>query len=511
MADEVIKLSYKKNVAILIITATIIRCIIGSGIEFGNDEVYYWTYAQHLQLCYFDHPPLVAFFIRFFTFNLHFNNEIFVRFTAIAGAAINTWLIYKILSRIKNEKAGFYAALLYTACVYTTIISGLFIIPDSPQVVFWLFSVYLLIKIFILKEDQNKNLLLFGLFTGIATLCKIHGVYLWFAGGLFILFFDRAQLKNKYLYISGIITAILISPIFIWNFQNAFITYQYQGGRVVINNGIQLSSFFREIFGEILYCNPVIFVLIVITIFRTIRNRFYTDNKQLFWLLIFLSLPLISVCWSVSLFRDTLPHWPGPAYISLLIFCAYYGGQCFKTTVFFKWIKISNYVVLSIVVLAFLAINYLPLSLGKQNAENLGSGDFTVDLFGWNSFENAFAKLKNNDTATHTMRADAIIISNKWFPAAHLDYYVAHPLNMQLYAFGPLFDIHNFAWLNKQNGAIKKGADAYYISPSNYSSTPDSIYKKVFSVIEPPFIFHQYRNKVAIRNFYVYRMKNYKY
>ena len=108
------------------------------------------------------------------------------------------------------------------------------------------------------------------------------------------------------------------------------------------------------------------------------------------------------------------------------------------------------------------------------------------------------------------MKPNAIIISTKWFSAAHLDYYVARPLNMQLYAFGPLFDIHNFAWLNKQNGTIKKGADAYYISPSNYSSTPDSSYKKLFSVVEMPVIIHQYRNKVAVRNFYVYRMKGYK-
>ena len=54
------------------------------------------------------------------------------------------------------------------------------------------------------------------------------------------------------------------------------------------------------------------------------------------------------------------------------------------------------------------------------------------------------------------MQPNAIIISNKWFPAAHLDYYVAHPFNMRLYAFGPIFDIHNFAWLNKQNDTIKK-------------------------------------------------------
>jgi len=500
----------KHKIFILIIFSALLRCILASVIEFGNDEVYYWTYSLHLQASYFDHPPLVAVFIRFFTLNLKLNNELFVRLTAIIGSAINTWLMYKIVSCIKNEKAGWYAALLYTACVYTSIISGFFMLPDSPQVVFWLWCVYLLIKIFILQKKQNQNLLLFGICTGVATMCKIHGIYLWFAAGLFILFFDRAQLKNKYVYIAGLITLFIISPIFIWNYNNHFITYQYQGGRVTINNSIRLSSFTKEISGEFLYANPIVFVLICLTLIRVIRRSLYTPNKRLFYLLIFLSLPLIFVCWSVSLFRDTLPHWTGPAYISLLIFCAFYADECFKMESFRRWLNAANVLLLSILLLAYIAINFLPISLGKQDAENLGSGDFTMDIYGWQSFSKAFEQLKNNDVQTHTMRSGAVIISNKWFPAAHLDYYVAHPLNMKLYAFGPLFDIHNFAWLNEQNGALKKGTNAYYISPSNYSSIPGSIYKKAFAVVEAPVVIHLYRNKTAVRNFYIYRMKDYK-
>ncbi len=82
----------------IIIINTIIRCIIAANVGLDNDEVYYWTYALHLQTSYFDHPPLVALFIRLFTVNLNFNQEIFVRLTAIIGSALNTWLIYKTLN-----------------------------------------------------------------------------------------------------------------------------------------------------------------------------------------------------------------------------------------------------------------------------------------------------------------------------------------------------------------------------------------------------------------------------
>jgi hypothetical protein len=55
---------YKKHLAILIIVSFIIRCFISAFIEFGNDEVNYWTYALYPDLSHFDHPPMVGYFIQ---------------------------------------------------------------------------------------------------------------------------------------------------------------------------------------------------------------------------------------------------------------------------------------------------------------------------------------------------------------------------------------------------------------------------------------------------------------
>src|SRR6266542_716394 len=494
----------------IIIINTIIRCIIAANVGLDNDEVYYWTYTLHLQTSYFDHPPLVALFIRLFTVNLNFNQEIFVRLTAIIGSALNTWLIYKTLNRIRNRQAGIYAALLYTACVYTSIISGLFILPDSPQVVFWLLSVYLLLKTFILKERQNLSIILFGVTAGLCTLCKIHGLYLWFAAGSYTLLFERKWLFNKYLWLSVLITVILISSIIYWNYQNSFITYTYHSQRVIANAGINFFSFIKELIGEILYANPVNFILIVIALVVCIRRKLFLQNKKLFGLLLLLSLPLIFIFWTFSLFRDTLPHWPGPGYIALLILVAYYANDVFtsKTRVL-KIIYYANALLFVVLVAGFLLINYLPAQLGSNKQLHMGSGDFTLDLYGWKKFEFQFKKLFNEDIHDKQISPDAVLLSDKWFPAAHIDYYIAHILNMKLYAFGPLFDIHNFAWLNQLNGAIKCGTDAYYIAPSNFYSDPTPYFSQNFKSIEAPVIIHQYREGKEARRFYIYRMKYY--
>ena len=69
----------QKKLFWLIGIATLVRIIAAVTVDLGNDEVYYLTYAQHLQWNYFDHPPMVALLIRLTTFNLHFNTEFFIR------------------------------------------------------------------------------------------------------------------------------------------------------------------------------------------------------------------------------------------------------------------------------------------------------------------------------------------------------------------------------------------------------------------------------------------------
>src|SRR3954451_18303358 len=82
------KLSYNRRVIYLILFISLIRLLLASAYGLANDEAYYWLYSQHLQWSYFDHPPMVAVWIRLFTFNLHFQHiEAFVRLGSIISFA----------------------------------------------------------------------------------------------------------------------------------------------------------------------------------------------------------------------------------------------------------------------------------------------------------------------------------------------------------------------------------------------------------------------------------------
>ncbi len=509
-------MNYSKKIFWLIVFATAARLIIASTIELGNDEVYYWTYALHPQWNYFDHPPIVGWLIRVTTANLLLHSELFVRIGAIISSAICTVLIYKIGSFIKNVQAGWYAALLYTASIYSSIIAGTFILPDSPQMVFWLLSILLLIKIVHLPENSNRSAKLwlwFGLSAGLCIMSKVHGVFLWFAVVLYAVLFSRNWFKDKSIYISAIITLLIISPIIIWNINNNFISYTYHGSRVsLVGAGIQWDGFLRELAGQLFYNNPLNYLLIWSTIFFILKGKL-PDHKKEARLLLCCGIPLIGVLLIVSLFRDTLPHWSGPAYSSLIILAAarLASVPANKTSRGFAFIKSAVAFIVILSIAGILVINFYPGTLSpKKTGEQIGDGDFTLDIYGWKQAGIKIDSLYKKDIAQHIMPADAPIIVNKWFPAAHIDFYIASLTHQETYALGNLFDLHQYHWLNQYKKPLKQGDAAYFIIPSNlYKQEDIEQLKKNFDSISSPTTIPIYRSGSICKQYYIYQLKGF--
>ena len=510
-------MKYKNKTLLLIAIATAIRCITAGTIGLGNDEVYYRMYAQSLQWNYFDHPPMVGWLIRLTTANLYFHNEFFIRLGAIISAAITTWLVFLSGKKLGSAYTGFLAALIYTATVYGSIIAGTFILPDSPQMICWAAGLYLLIDIAHytnINRTKKGKVLLFGFVMGLGMLCKIHTVFLWFGFLLYLFFYNRQWFKQPVLYLSGMITLLLFFPVIKWNIDNHFITYVYHSNRVnVSEGGFNINSFLTFAGGQILYCNPVIFLFIIMATIEAFKNKLPVLSSQK-RLLLFCSLPLIFIATFISFFKNVLPHWTGPGYTSLILLTACYFTKP-KTKSFYairlmpKPLMLATVFLLLLITSGILLINFIPGNLGKKENNNLGEGDFTLDMYGWKSLKLNFEKIMQSDIQSGRMKADAVIISNKWFPASHIDYYIAMPLKKYLIAMGDTNDIHQYAWLNKERTSLQPGDDAYCIVPSNYFVDVKERYSPFFKTILPPLIIEQKRNGTICRYFYIWRLKNF--
>lgn len=475
--------------------------------ELGNDEVYYRLYATPLQWNYFDHPPMVGWLIRLSTFNLYLDSGFTIRLGAITCSAASTWLMYKCGERLLNSYTGFLAALLYTATIYGSIVAGTFILPDSPQMVCWTGALLLLVKITETKyfsQKTTKDVLWFGVVTGLGMLCKIHTVFLWFGFGLYILLYNREWLKHWSIYAAAAITILLFTPVMLWNVQHDFITFTYHGKRVdVASGGLDFESFLSFAGGQVFYCNPVVFYLIARAIWH--RDLFVKPHHKRVLMLV--GLPLIILATSVSLFKELLPHWTGPAFSSLILLTASYFSRKQWTSSSKRTIplvfSLAAGLVLFISIAGVAVINFFPGTLGNKTIEKRGDGDFTLDMYGWKKFAGSFDSIYRSTHAGNDP-GKTLILADEWFPAAHIDFYVARPLQLRTVVLGPIEYIHQYKWLNQQRGAIKDSTDIYMISPSN-----SQVHRESFMVLKNRLPAHidtviQYRSGEEARRFYIY-------
>jgi hypothetical protein len=504
-------LNSNKKIWLLIILTSLIRMIVAGSLELGNDEVYYQTYAQHLQWNYFDHPPMVALLIRLSTFNLFFHHEFFIRLGSIFCAATGTFLIYKIGSRINNQRTGWIVAILYNTSFYTSVIAGTFILPDSPLVVFWLLSMYFMICI-LENEATQKDLtvlfILLGICIGLCIMSKLHGVFLWFGFCGYIIFHRRYLLRFYMLWISGLISIMIMYPIYKWNLENHFITYNYHQGRISFwGNSPDPNHLMQQVLGSFFYSNPVNFIIYILTLYALYKRKIKKLPKN-YPLFLWLSLPLIGVLLFTSLFNETLPHWSGPAYLSLMILSASWLDEKARP-VSANWLKSAVWFYATVLIVGVPGILYFPFRIGSNQDRNLGKGDITLDMSGWKQFAIRFDSVYRADSISGRMKPNATIISDYWFPAAHLDHYYGVPYHHNLLVFGPVYNIHHFAWLNWRRPRLARGSDAYFIYPTNYYGPPDAFLKNEFIRVEDSLLIPQYRDSNVVRYFVIYRMHDF--
>ena len=507
---------YSHYVINLIIISTIIRGLLAGFLELGNDEVYYRLYALYPDWSHFDHPLMIGLVMQLSTLNLLFQSEFFLRLGSVIIGAINTWMIFKIGLQIKDYRTGYYASLLYTASIYSSIIVGVFILPDTPQSLFWLWSSYLIIKTVPQCPRTPMvgiNMIKIGIVIGLGILSKYTTVFLWIGIGMYILFFNRNWLKSRWLYYSIIATAITTLPILIWNIQNDFISFTFHSERVDMSGySINLDYLFTELGGEILYNNPINFVIILISIIAALRGKL-TIEKKYTRILLLSGLPIIITFVVFSLFRSTLPHWTAPGYTTLIPLAAVYLSQ--RTPVNNKKLPLviisSLALIIAIITIGLAQVNYGIINIDKTTEyHRIGKNDPSLDMYGYEQTGEAFKKIVERDIGSGRMSYNTFYTGSKWFPLANYDYYAAYPIGMKSLAIGKLGNIHKYAWINHEYNSFTIGMDAYYITDSRQYSRPDTIFYNYFEKVIPSDTIQIYRNGKIAKRAFIFRMKNLK-
>ncbi|MFC2102509.1 ArnT family glycosyltransferase [Bacteroidota bacterium] len=494
---------------ILLVVSAIIRGFIAGVVEFGYDEVYYWTYALYPDISHFDHPPMLGWMIQLFTLNLRLDDEFFIRLAAVLFGTLNTWIIFKIGSFIKDARTGLYAAFLYNTSFYAFLICGIFIMPDGPQSLFWLLTLWFLLRSLpdtTCSKSSRSFLFFAGITAGLALLSKYHSVFLLSGTFFYLLFYNRKWFGVKETWYAFILAILIFSPVVFWNIENDFISFTFHGARTTTEGAAWFHPEFLlvEILGQFLYNNPINVVLIIMAFVAMIRGKRFLKPEYT-RLILWISLPLVATFMIFALFARTLPHWTGPAYFGFILIAAAWLSERSKSMSHWKLIPGpiigSSILILTLLILAVGQIRFGWIPLSKW-----GVRDFTHDMYGWKQLGEKFAPISDFDRELFLIDAQAPIFTYRWFPAANFDYYIARKTGNRVYALGTLDRIHKYHWINQERGDIPVGMDVYYITLSDDYEDPQKLYGNLFTIIQPTDTIMITRGNELVRKAYVYRM-----
>jgi 4-amino-4-deoxy-L-arabinose transferase-like glycosyltransferase len=214
-------------VSALIAAMTALRLIYAGAIDLRTDEAYYWTWSKENVLSFLDHPPMIAWFIRFGT-AIFGDTNLGVRFAGIAAMLATQLLLADIVRRVTHDfRAVVLALLMPEAALYY----GLLMAKVSPDVALIPFAVAMIWSLIRLNESgDGRWWLAAGAFAGLALLSKLTAVMLLPAVAAFMLVPDwrRRWLLSPYPWAAALIAIVLFLPVLIWNSQHDWASFRFQ-------------------------------------------------------------------------------------------------------------------------------------------------------------------------------------------------------------------------------------------------------------------------------------------
>jgi len=170
--------------ALVIAAMTVLRIVYASAIELRTDEAYYWTWSKETALSFLDHPPMIAWFIRFGT-AIFGDTTLGVRFGGIVALLVTQLLLADIVRRLTHDaRAVALAVLMPEAALYYGLLMAK-VAPDVAMIPFAVAMMWSLVRL--AQSGDGRWWLAAGLFAGLALLSKFTAIMFAPAVAVFLL------------------------------------------------------------------------------------------------------------------------------------------------------------------------------------------------------------------------------------------------------------------------------------------------------------------------------------
>ena len=288
------------------------------------EEAYYWNYAQHLDLSYLDHPPMVAWLIWLSNLMLG-KSEFSVRLPAFICWVIAALFMFRLALNMFDRSVAFRTLLLLAVLpIYFGL--GFFMTPDAPLYAAWAGCLYFLERV--LLGDSRKAWWGVGACMGIGLLSKYPIALLGLATLIFVLV-DRSSrrwLRRPEPYLAATLALAIFTPVLVWNMRHDWISFMFQGpDRWEGSSKFYLHVLIGSMF--LLLTPTALFGIVKVLWPKNVRgaagrDESSADSRRYLWAAVFTLAPL-SVFVVFSLSHQVKLNWTAPVWLAVIPLAAW--------------------------------------------------------------------------------------------------------------------------------------------------------------------------------------------
>ncbi len=400
--------------AVLILIA--LRVVLAATANLAEDEAYYWLWSTHVAVGYYDHPPMVAWWIRAGT-EIFGRTEFGVRFIGMLSAIAGSYLLYRASLSLFRDRAAAVLCVIWMNATLLCNAGAILATPDTPLAFFVTLTLFALAKL--IETDRGAWWYAIGAALGLAFMSKytaalmLPGLFLWMAASAD----GRRWFLRPQPYIAAAIALLVIAPVVYWNYAHDWASFAKQAEHSIKDKPASAFLSVAEFFGgQAGLATPLIFLFCLFgSFYAFVRGVRLSDPR---WLLLgSMSAPVFAFFFLHAASQKIQPNWPGFVYPAAIL-AAVHGFLTFsREEQAAQWMR-ACFKIAPWTGIAFTLAAFLQLGLGALPID--AKKDPTSRLKGWPKLVADVERLEREQGA-------ASILTDRYAITGELAFYGSNP------------------------------------------------------------------------------------
>jgi 4-amino-4-deoxy-L-arabinose transferase-like glycosyltransferase len=439
-----------------IATLILLRFVLAGTANLAEDEAYYWLWSTHLATGYYDHPPMIAYWIRAGT-AIFGQTELGVRFLGLLSAIGGSYLLFRTsLSLFGDRNAAWLCVFWMNATLFCNA-GAIVATPDTPLGFFSMAALFALAKLIETKRGGWSYVV--GASLGLAFMSKYTAALL--LPGLFLWMIASAEGRRWFTrpepYIGAVIALLIIMPVVQWNYAHDWASFAKQAEHSIkdipANAFVSVAEFFG---GQAGLATPLIFLFCLFGSGYALVRGFQRGETR--WLLLgAMTAPILAFFSVHAASQKIQPNWPGLVYPAAILVAVHAARTLLVEKGAPRWLsaafRLAPWIGIAFTLAAFfqLGLGLLPLNAKK---------DPTSRLKGWSQLGGDIERLRQDHGA-------GMVLTDRYAITGELAFYGGGPDGV-----AQINERIRYASLPKPDDSKLKNAPALLVLRKDGNATP---------------------------------------